>query len=150
MLNKRTFQVTQCRHCRPSKLLQASKSFQETQSPAYPLELGQSISEIQRQTKGDGDSSPDLHINRGRHVLLVHCPHATQIQRIVPCIQDSNHASYAREVALKHILQVVAAVGCSMHYDSELIVRKEAHEKIARTSQTFLERLQSAPHLRER
>lgn len=40
------------------------------------------------------------------HKLLIHCPDSAQIQRLVPCIQDSHHAPNAFQVALKNVFQI--------------------------------------------
>lgn len=62
-------------------------------------------------------STPASHLNPngGRHILLVHRPHTTEIDRLIPCIQNGNHAAYPLQVSLEDIFQIITAVCTLFH-----------------------------------
>ena len=89
----------------------------------------------------------DLDVNRGRHKLLVDRPNTCQIHRLMPRIQNGDHFSNPFEIALKHLLELVASTAALFYQDPVLIVREEAHEKITWANQALMKHVQSTLHL---
>ena len=92
-------------------------------------------------------SNRGLNLSRGNHKLLIDSPHTSQIYGLIPSVQHRNHFANPREICFEHLFQIVSATVALFHKDSVLVVSKETHEKVTRTIQVFLKRLQSAPDL---
>lgn len=65
----------------------------------------------------------------------------------MPRIQNGNHFSDTFEIALKHLLEIVASSAALFDQDSVLIVCEETHEEVTWTNQALLKHLQSTLHL---